>query len=174
MPAPVFRPVDLAGVFRDTVYLQKTAHPHIRFAIDAEMDALPEVLCDESQVSRVMTNVLQNAADAIDGRSVPGSAAPALAPGTVTVSVTATQSELVIEVADNGRGLPAEDRHRLTEPYVTTRTKGTGLGLAIVKKIMEDHRGRFGLHDRPGGGARAVLAFPIGGAAVPAKAASGG
>jgi K+-sensing histidine kinase KdpD len=49
------------------------------------------------------------------------------------------QCSIVVE--DNGRGLPKEGRERLTEPYMTTRSKGTGLGLAIVKKIMEDHGG---------------------------------
>jgi two-component system nitrogen regulation sensor histidine kinase NtrY len=50
----------------------------------------------------------------------------------------------VRDVEDNGVGLPAKDRDRLTEPYVTTREKGTGLGLAIVKRIMEDHGGEPG------------------------------
>ena len=52
-----------------------------------------------------------------------------------------------IRVTDNGVGLPPEHRHRLTEPYVTTRAKGTGLGLAIVRKIMEDHGGEIVLAD---------------------------
>ena len=51
------------------------------------------------------------------------------------------------EVEDNGVGLPAKDRDRLTEPYVTTREKGTGLGLAIVKRILEDHGGELELAD---------------------------
>ncbi len=49
----------------------------------------------------------------------------------------------------NGIGLPKENRHRLTEPYMTTREKGTGLGLAIVKRIMEEHHGRLMLEDAP-------------------------
>jgi two-component system nitrogen regulation sensor histidine kinase NtrY len=65
----------------------------------------------------------------------------------------------VIEVEDNGRGLPVEGRDRLTEPYMTTRAKGTGLGLAIVKKIMEDHAGELSLEDAPGGGALVRLSF---------------
>jgi two-component system nitrogen regulation sensor histidine kinase NtrY len=55
------------------------------------------------------------------------------------------------EVEDNGVGLPAKDRDRLTEPYVTTREKGTGLGLAIVKRIMEDHGGELELTDARAG-----------------------
>jgi two-component system nitrogen regulation sensor histidine kinase NtrY len=54
---------------------------------------------------------------------------------------------VVIAIKDNGIGLPTEQRHRLTEPYVTTRAKGTGLGLAIVRKILEDHGGELSLDD---------------------------
>ena len=50
---------------------------------------------------------------------------------------------MTICIADNGIGLPAENRDRLTEPYVTTRARGTGLGLAIVKKIIEEHGGEI-------------------------------
>ena len=64
-----------------------------------------------------------------------------------------------ITIADNGRGLPKTDRHRLTEPYVTTRDRGTGLGLAIVKKILADHDGDLALEDRTGGGARVRITF---------------
>ena len=54
-----------------------------------------------------------------------------------------------VDVMDNGKGLPRENRQRLLEPYMTTREKGTGLGLAIVKKIVEDHGGSLELHDAP-------------------------
>ena len=69
---------------------------------------------------------------------------------------------MALSVSDNGVGLPAEDRDRLTEPYVTHKPKGTGLGLAIVKKIMEDHGGRLLLADRAEGpGAVASLVLPM-------------
>jgi two-component system nitrogen regulation sensor histidine kinase NtrY len=55
----------------------------------------------------------------------------------------------VVDVIDNGKGLPTENRHRILEPYMTMREKGTGLGLAIVKKIIEDHGGQLELHDAP-------------------------
>jgi two-component system nitrogen regulation sensor histidine kinase NtrY len=67
-----------------------------------------------------------------------------------------------IEISDNGKGLPKENRHRLTEPYVTTREKGTGLGLAIVAKILEDHRGVFRIEDGGilGNGAKVTIKLP--------------
>ena len=65
------------------------------------------------------------------------------------------------EVIDNGLGFPEKDRHRLIEPYVTTRTKGAGLGLAIVARIIEDHGGLIELDDAPGGGPGAVVRFVL-------------
>ena len=81
-------------------------------------------------------------------------------PGIVTVRVAQEGRNWVVEIGDNGVGLPVKERSRLTEPYVTTREEGTGLGLAIVKKIMEDHGGNLRLSDRPGGGALATLILP--------------
>jgi two-component system nitrogen regulation sensor histidine kinase NtrY len=79
---------------------------------------------------------------------------------------------VAIIIADNGKGLPQEERDRLTEPYVTTRTKGTGLGLAIVKKVMEDHGGELVLEDRPSGvGAQVRLVIPKTEISAPAVAA---
>ncbi|HST91450.1 MAG TPA: ATP-binding protein, partial [Brevundimonas sp.] len=65
-------------------------------------------------------------------------------------------------IEDDGVGLPAKDRERLTEPYVTTREKGTGLGLAIVKRICEEHGGELKLADAEHlSGARVCLIFPL-------------
>jgi len=74
-----------------------------------------------------------------------------------------------VTVSDNGKGLPVENRERLTEPYVTTRSKGTGLGLAIVKKIMEDHGGELILADGVESGATITLAFPTAGKHITAE-----
>ena len=92
-----------------------------------------------------------------------------LSPGEIVLRVAARDGRAEIAVEDNGRGLPAEGRQRLTEPYVTTRTKGTGLGLAIVKKIMEDHGGDLILDDRPGGGAIVRLVLNAASAEAPTE-----
>jgi two-component system nitrogen regulation sensor histidine kinase NtrY len=104
-----------------------------------------------------MTNLLQNATDAVAMRPREDGE-PA---GHISVSVRQQDGEVRITVADDGVGLPTQDRGRLTEPYVTHKPKGTGLGLAIVKKILEDHGGQIALDDRPDGpGAVATLILP--------------
>ena len=86
--------------------------------------------------------------------------------GHLLVRAAAEGGQIVVDVMDNGKGLPRENRHRLLEPYMTTREKGTGLGLAIVKKIVEDHGGTLALHDaeesfHDGHGALIRMTFPM-------------
>ncbi len=147
MPAPVMRIENLSDLCRQMVFLQRNGHPDIEFVTE-----LPEepiyLRCDGRQIGQALTNLLQNAIEAISGREGSG-----LPPGRVVVRLRHADDRTVIEVEDNGKGLPAEERERLTDPYVTTRKSGTGLGLAIVKKIMEDHGGRLVLEDAPERGA---------------------
>ena len=157
MPAPVMSEEDLVALTEQALFLQRSAHTEIEF--EFERPAGPVIAsCDSEQIGRALTNLLQNAVDAVAGRAAKG--AKALEPGRITVRLIDDGGLRAIEVEDNGRGLPKTDRHRLTEPYVTTRDQGTGLGLAIVKKIMEDHGGDLSLDDSPGGGARICLIFP--------------
>ena len=160
MPSPVMKPHDVYELCHQAVALQRNALPEIAFEL-VEPAARPLIPCDARQVVQAVTNLLQNAVDAIAGRE-PTADGDQLPPGRIVVALANDGSNLTISVEDNGKGLPADHRDRLTEPYVTTRAKGTGLGLAIVKKIMEDHGGRLTLADRPGGGARVVLCFPFG------------
>jgi two-component system nitrogen regulation sensor histidine kinase NtrY len=164
MPSPVMKAIDLSETCQQALFLQRNAHSKIGFAF-SQPDDRPQVPCDSRQLSQAVTNLLQNAADAIEGRIAEGRDLPK---GQVRMILDYADGEAWITVEDNGKGLPSVDRDRLTEPYVTTRTKGTGLGLAIVKKIMEDHGGRLVLEDRPGGGARVSLVFPLEQAGVPA------
>ncbi len=147
MPAPVMRRENLTDLARQAVFLQRQAHAGVKYEIDAP-DMPVFALCDGRQIGQALTNLLQNAADAIEGRAAEGGEKG----GHVWLRIAPGAHQVQIDVADDGKGLPP-DRERLTEPYVTTRTKGTGLGLAIVKKIMEDHGGELTLTDRPGGGA---------------------
>jgi len=156
MPSPVMKPVDIQELCRQAIFLQSTASPAIRFNADLPASTLT-LVCDGRQIAQALTNLLKNAAEAIEGRDEAGTGETAPPPGDITVRIAAEAERVAIIVEDNGKGLPTEERDRLTEPYVTTRAKGTGLGLAIVKKIMEDHGGMLTLEDRPGGGAHLLL-----------------
>ncbi|HYC04803.1 MAG TPA: PAS domain-containing sensor histidine kinase [Azospirillaceae bacterium] len=159
MPAPVMKPQGLQEMIRQAVFLQSTAQTAIRFETVLPDEKLVAV-CDGRLISQALTNLLKNAVEAIEGRAEEaGSVAPP-PPGHIVVRLTGDEERASIAVEDNGKGLPHDERDRLTEPYVTTRAKGTGLGLAIVKKIMEDHGGALVLDDNPGGGARVTLVLP--------------
>lgn len=150
MPQPVIKLDDVGRIAREALILQKTARPQIAWRTDIP-ERGPMAPCDRRLLSQALTNLLQNAADAIAMRQ---------GAGNIELSVQGCGEDVRINVTDDGIGLP-QDRGRLTEPYVTHKPKGTGLGLAIVKKIMEDHGGRLTLDDRHDGpGAVASLILP--------------
>jgi two-component system nitrogen regulation sensor histidine kinase NtrY len=158
IPTPVLKHEDVVAVARETMVLHDVAHPEISFDSNFPPHAV-RVRCDRRQLGQALTNLIQNAIDAIGGREMPAGG-ESLPPGKICVSIKEDADSVYIEVIDNGRGLPNEERERLVEPYVTTRAKGTGLGLAIVKKIMEDHGGELLLDELRGGGARICLILP--------------
>jgi two-component system nitrogen regulation sensor histidine kinase NtrY len=146
MPAPVLRLENLNELCRQVIFLQRNAHPNIDF-IAVMPDSAVYATCDSRQMSQVVTNLVQNAAESMERRDAKEDKAR------VILRLQEEDDLVVIEVEDNGPGLPVEGRDKLLEPYVTTRQKGTGLGLAIVRKIMEDHGGNLILGDAKDGGA---------------------
>jgi two-component system nitrogen regulation sensor histidine kinase NtrY len=155
MPAPKFSELDATELVRAAVFAQGVASPDIDVALDAPAPAV-RLRADERMLGQALTNVLKNAAEAVAAKPRTGKAK-----GRIRVRLVSDETGVAFEIEDNGVGLPAKDRDRLTEPYVTTREKGTGLGLAIVKRILEDHGGELELTDaRKGSGALAILRLP--------------
>ncbi|CCG07845.1 sensor histidine kinase NtrY-like [Pararhodospirillum photometricum] len=161
MPAPEIREADLAEIVSQAVFLQSSAYG--RIAYETSLPAAPvRVACDSRQISQALTNLLKNAVEAIEGRERPPEGAPPLPEGRIRVTLSVTETGAAVALHDNGRGLPPDmEPMRLTEPYVTTRSKGTGLGLAIVKKILEDHGGTLILENAPEGGAVISFTLPL-------------
>src|SRR6202022_3175997 len=151
------------------VFLMRVGHPDTD--IEAEIKEEPmRAQFDRRLISQALTNIIKNATEAIE--AVP---AEELGKGRIEVIAARENDDIVIDVIDNGIGLPKMSRARLLEPYVTTREKGTGLGLAIVGRVLEDHGGRIELNDaadiRPGQrGAWLRLRFAISGHAPKAGA----
>jgi two-component system nitrogen regulation sensor histidine kinase NtrY len=144
MPKPVITAEDVADTVRQAVFLMRVGNSEIDIDSDIAEDPMPARF-DRRLMSQALTNLIKNATEAI--AAVP----PAeLGKGSIRVFAAREGGDIVIDVVDNGIGLPNENRSRLLEPYVTTREKGTGLGLAIVGRIVEDHGGSIELHDASG------------------------
>ena len=141
MPKPVISAEDVADTVRQAVFLMRVGNAEIDIEVEIGEDPLPARF-DRRLISQALTNIIKNAAEAI--AAVP---AAELGKGSIRVFAARDGKDIVIDVVDNGIGLPKENRSRLLEPYVTTREKGTGLGLAIVGRIVEDHGGSIELRD---------------------------
>ena len=128
--------------------------------------AIPEVMADRSQLQQVFTNLLVNAAQAMDER------------GTITLATrySASDGHVEIRISDTGRGIPPEMIDRIFDPFFTTKEsgKGTGLGLSIVYGIVTKHGGTISARSRPGAGSTFTVRFPAAeaGAAAPQPAGS--
>ena len=169
MPKPVMEGEDVADTVRQAVFLMRVGHPDIDIEAEIKDDPM-RAQFDRRLISQALTNIIKNATEAIE--AVP---AEELGKGRIDVIAARDGDDIVIDVIDNGIGLPKMSRARLLEPYVTTREKGTGLGLAIVGRVLEDHGGRIELHDaadiRPGSrGAWMRLRFAVSGHAPAAVA----
>ena len=144
MPKPSLAREDIVETVRQIVFLMRVGNPEITIA-----DTLPAepvmAQFDRRLISQALTNVIKNATEAIE--AVPGEER---GKGRIDISLERHgNGRIVIDILDNGKGLPADQRLKLLEPYMTTRDGGTGLGLAIVGKILEDHGGGIELLDRP-------------------------
>ena len=146
IPKPTKEETDLRDILRDAVFLREMGTSHVEFIRDLGGEPLIGMF-DARMLGQAFGNLVKNAVEAIeavpsdqerDGRKV-----------WVRAEFDHVRDGFTVDIIDNGSGLPAENRHRILEPYMTMREKGTGLGLAIVKKIIEEHGGQLELHDAP-------------------------
>ncbi|MGB3866201.1 MAG: PAS domain-containing sensor histidine kinase [Xanthobacteraceae bacterium] len=141
MPKPVIENEDVADTVRQVVFLMRVGHPDIDIEVEIRQEPM-HARFDRRLISQALTNIIKNASEAIE--AVPPEY---LTRGRIEVTAFEEGDDIVIDVVDNGIGLPNVSRARLLEPYVTTRAKGTGLGLAIVGRVLADHGGRIELND---------------------------
>jgi signal transduction histidine kinase len=125
-----------------------TLHSHIE---PSELD----VTADRDMIEQMLINLLQNAAQALEAHPSKDSAG-----AEVWLSAHINRrGRVVIEVADNGPGIPAELAQKIFVPFFTTKREGSGVGLALTRQIMIAHGGAVSLSDREGGGAKFSLTF---------------
>ena len=111
---------------------------------------VPLVTADRDAIRSVLTNLLLNGLQAIDGEG-----------GDLTIRVSGLNGAgAQIEISDTGSGIQAEDISKVFEPYYSTKETGTGLGLAIVKKAVDDHGGTIRVNSKPGTGTTFTITLP--------------
>ena len=150
MPSINPQPASLSELCQEAVALYQEAHPGLTFS-RVDDNELPMTSLDKEQMKRVLFNLFDNAVHALDGE------------GTVELTLThiSELGMIRLEVADDGPGIPAEDKGRLFEPYFSTKRSGTGLGLAIVSTIVSDHNGYIRVRDNEPKGTRFIIELPV-------------
>ena len=155
---------DLDDVLQQSVTMAESKVPRRAVVVRTTVEpGLPMIEGDHHQLSQVFTNLIANAFEALDGR------------GRITISAATTAIEadpafagihpptpaVVVEVADDGPGVPADLTDRIFNPFFTTKVTGTGLGLAIVRKIVDAHDGRIDVSSSPETGTRFRVTLPV-------------
>ena len=151
MPALTPKPTDLARLLEGVVVLYRESHPSLAIRAAFSTD-LPPVEVDPDQIKRAVLNLVDNAVEAVSGA------------GEVVVQTEwlAEAQRVRIVVADDGPGIPPDDRERLFVPYFSTKATGMGLGLPIVHQIVSDHGGSIRVEDNLPHGSRFVIELPVG------------
>lgn len=147
--------VALNAVVEETLFLLKHHQRFKRLTLARELDlSLPPTTANAEQLTQVLMALMLNALDAMDDR------------GKLTVRTgrnPGRPGEVVVEIEDNGMGIPWADQSKIFEPFYTTKPpgRGTGLGLSICYGIVEDHRGRIEVDSRPGRGSTFRVFLPV-------------
>lgn len=141
MPSAKLGRENIVRLIQENMVLFKQSNKEMAFVVNVPNDAV-WVMCDRGQFSQCLINVVKNAVEAIQEGGIKNGRIE------VSLAVDVDASRVNVLIVDNGKGLPEDKKHQLTEPYITTREKGTGLGLAIVRKIMDDHGGTLKLANR--------------------------
>src|SRR5438067_11866179 len=155
---------DLAEVLHQAITLAESKATRDNVAVDvAVMPDLPIIEDDHHQLCQVFTNLVTDAFDALDGR---GRIVISAKLGILQDDPAFTQQQpplttVVVEVADDGPGVPPELTDRIFNPFFTTKPQGSGLGLAIVRKIVDAHDGRIDLYSSATTGTRFRVTLPV-------------
>ena len=148
--------LNLNDVILETISHYQNSYPHIQFSSEHLADNLPLVPLDKEQISRVFGNLIINAIAAIPESVSRGSIQ-------FRTFLLNYYNTVRIEIGDNGTGIPEKLKHRVLEPYFSTKPEGTGLGLAIVNQVVTDHGGYLRIEDNSPSGTLVIIELPLGG-----------
>jgi signal transduction histidine kinase len=153
-------PADLNAAIESTVVVSRSEYKQVADVV-LELGDLPPVICHIGELNQVFINLIVNAAHAI-GDKVAGTAQR----GRIGIRTWADDDHVVVEIGDDGGGIPDEIRHRIFEPFFTTKEvgKGTGQGLSLSRSLVIDrHGGSISVDSRPGEGTTFAIRLPVDG-----------
>ncbi|MGI6068855.1 MAG: sensor histidine kinase [Blautia sp.] len=150
------RPEQLDSILLDTYekYEVLTKSRNIRLTLDLPEEVLPDCLCDRERMEQVLTILMDNALQYVtDG-------------GHILLGLSQKNNSLEIRIADNGPGIPKEEKNKIFERFYRSDTSRTdknhyGLGLCIAREILRLHKGSIQVEDTPGGGATFLIQLPV-------------
>jgi nitrogen fixation/metabolism regulation signal transduction histidine kinase len=153
LPNVALEPENVNGIIRQVVTLYEGRLGGAEFELELA-ENLPDALIDAEQLKRVFVNLIDNAIEAFeetqDEKTV------------VVRSRNETARDLiVVEIVDNGSGIPPSDFQKLFQPYFSTKGRGTGLGLAIVNRIVTEHHGKIKVVANQPKGAKFIIELPV-------------
>jgi len=160
-PASEPKPADINGIADSALSMFSGRLDGIRLRTQFSSN-LPKVMADSEAIKRAIANLVDNAAEAVQGSMVKEIE--------ISTSLVASRDAVEISVADSGQGVTQETKERLFLPYFSTKKRGTGLGLAIVSRIVEDHHGSIRVEENHPIGARFVIELPVANEAIAAPA----
>lgn len=147
------RPMDVADLARDSLRMFEVQlkESNIEATITAQGE-VPSIMADAESLRSALTNLVINSLQSMGGGG-----------GKISIVLSGEDNgrRVRIEVADSGRGIPAEDISKIFEPYYSTKETGTGLGLAIVKKAVDDHHGTISVKSKEGEGTTFTITLPV-------------
>ena len=146
---PEFKQTNITELAKQCVAMLRiqAEKKHIEIVCEVRNNAV--ALCDTEQITQVLLNLLLNAIQVLPNG------------GKIVITITSVIDYVLIVVADNGPGIPAERRHQVFDPFFTQRAGGVGLGLAVVRQIVLAHQGKISVHQSELGGAEFRLQIPI-------------
>jgi len=151
LPEPKLVSCNFFDICSQAVFLMQNVADDVIIHFD-NVDKVCKINADERLLHQSIVNLIQNAINALGTVQRDGKA--------IWISLYKNDNRVILQVDDNGPGLPKEKMESLATPYFTLMPKGTGLGLAIVKKIIQDHQGELLFGESAHGGAKVILSLP--------------
>jgi signal transduction histidine kinase len=157
VPDPIMASVSSSFLLREVAELVAPLCQQVGVRLEWQDEAHETAQLDPNQIKQVMLNLIKNACESVDHD------------GTITLRARVASMpvrnkavpSLVLEVEDNGPGIPPSVQKRLFEPFFSTKKEGTGLGLAITERIVQRHGGTIDFQSSPGQGTTFTVVLPL-------------